>query len=84
MQVVAGAVAASVRTVVAELSGADSSGIKDTDRLIDDLGLDSLQQMELLSRLSEDYEIDPDLDELLEIATVAEVVELLENLIKAA
>ena len=42
-------------------------------RLVEDLGLDSLQSMELLSRLSERYAIDPDIDQLLAIRTLGEV-----------
>jgi acyl carrier protein len=63
-----------VHNVVAELSGVEPSEIKSGDRLREDLGLDSLQSMELLSRVSEQFDIDPDMEEVMKVATVEEVV----------
>jgi len=60
--------------IVAELVSAEPDEIKGDDRLREDLGLDSLQSMELLSRVSETFEIDPDLEEVMDLATVEEVV----------
>jgi len=60
--------------IVAELVSATPDEIKGDDRLREDLGLDSLQSMELLSRVSETFEIDPDLEEVMDLATVEEVV----------
>jgi len=71
----------SVKEVISELTDVDVAEIESSDRLRDDLGLDSLQEMELMSRLSEEYEIDPDMDEVMAIKTVKDVVKfLLENL----
>ncbi len=69
-----GNVSDSVYQIVAELTQTAASDIKGSDRLREDLGLDSLQSMELLSRVSEEFEIDPDLDEVMNVATVGEVV----------
>ncbi|MDF1563302.1 MAG: acyl carrier protein [Deltaproteobacteria bacterium] len=60
--------------IVAELVSAEPGEIKGEDRLREDLGLDSLQSMELLSRVSETFEIDPDLEEVMDLATVEEVI----------
>ena len=63
-----------LRTVIAELATMDQSEIKGSDRLREDLGLDSLQSMELLSRVSEEFDIDPDMEEVMKVTTVDEVV----------
>lgn len=51
--------------------------IKDTDRLREDIGLDSLHAMELLSAITEQYEIDVDIEEVQEIRTVGDVISFL-------
>ena len=53
--------------------------IKDEDRLREDLGLDSLQSMELLSAITEEYDIDVDIEEVQDVKTVADVASFLEN-----
>ncbi len=63
-----------LRTVIAELAAMDKDEIQGSDRLREDLGLDSLQSMELLSRVSEEFDIDPDLEEVMKVTTVDEVV----------
>jgi acyl carrier protein len=44
--------------VLSKLAGLETDKISDDDRLREDLGLDSLQSMELLSRISDQYELD--------------------------
>ena len=56
--------------------------IKATDRLRDDLGLDSLYSMELLSELTEKYEIDLDPEQLQDVHTVGEVTQFLTTFIQ--
>lgn len=51
--------------------------IKDSDRLREDIGLDSLHAMELLSAVTEKYEIDVDIEEVQEVKTVGDVVSFL-------
>ncbi len=63
-----------VRNVVAELISVEPTEIHGSDRLREDLGLDSLQSMELLSRVSEQFNIDPDMDQVMKVATIDEVV----------
>ena len=53
--------------------------IKAEDRLREDLGLDSLQSMELLSALTEEYEIDVEIEEVQDVKTVADVIAFLES-----
>lgn len=70
-----------LRTVIAELAAMDESEIKGSDRLREDLGLDSLQSMELLSRVSEEFDIDPDMEEVMKVTTVDEVVVALSSVL---
>lgn len=51
--------------------------INDTDRLREDIGLDSLHAMELLSAITEQYEIDVDIEEVQEIRTIGDVISFL-------
>lgn len=60
--------------VLATLIGLDPDEIKSSDRLREDLGLDSLQSMELLSRICEKYHLDVELEDVAEVATVGDVV----------
>jgi acyl carrier protein len=57
-----------------------SQEIRDTDRLRDDLGLDSIHSMELLSAVTEKYEVDVDMEEVQDITTVGDVVDFLAKL----
>jgi acyl carrier protein len=63
-----------LRGVIAELTDTDENEVNGGDRLREDLGLDSLQNMELLSRVSEEFDIDPDMEEVMKVTTVDEVV----------
>jgi acyl carrier protein len=70
-------VEAIIRRVRPDVSGE----IHDTDRLRDDLGLDSIHSMELLSAVTEKYEVDVDMEEVQDISTVGDVVGFLAKLI---
>jgi acyl carrier protein len=66
-----------IRRIRPELHGS----IGDSDRLRDDLGLDSLHSMELLSEISEMYELDVDPEELHDVRTVGDVASFLTTLL---
>lgn len=55
--------------------------IKDSDRLREDIGLDSLHAMELLSAVTEKYEIDVDIEEVQDVKTVGDVVKFLSSMV---
>lgn len=59
------------------------SDIQLTDRLRDDVGLDSLHSMELLSEITEKYELDVDPEDLQDVRTVGDVVTFLATLLNA-
>ncbi len=73
-----------VFVTVAELTQSNREEVNSKDRLREDLGLDSLQSMELLSRVSEEFEIDPEMDEVMSLATVGEIVSALTGYLEAA
>jgi acyl carrier protein len=63
-----------VETIIRRVRPDVSGEIHDTDRLRDDLGLDSIHSMELLSAVTEKYEVDVDMEEVQDITTVGDVV----------
>ena len=69
-----------VKRTVAEQIGYDESHIKDSERLVSDLGCDSLDHIELVMALEDEFEIEiPDEDaEKFSNATVPEIVEAIE------
>jgi acyl carrier protein len=68
---------ADVEAIVRRIRPTLKGPIADTDRLREDLGLDSLHSMELLSSITEKYEVDVDVEQVQEITTVGDVVSFL-------
>lgn len=77
-------VADRVFDIIADLTSLPRAEIRGGDRLREDLGLDSMQNMELLSRVSEEFNIDPDMDKVMRVATVDEIIMLLASHLGAA
>ena len=73
-----------VYSIVAELTNTPPADVKGTDRLREDLGLDSMQSMELLSRVSEEFEVDPDMELVMKANTIDDVIALLAGHFAAA
>ncbi|MGM0575760.1 MAG: acyl carrier protein [Myxococcota bacterium] len=84
MQVTPADIEQAAKALLAELMDVEESEIGRDDRLREDLGMDSLQSMELLSRLSEEYEIDPDMDDVMQVHTLGDVVTFLGGYLDAA
>jgi acyl carrier protein len=57
--------------------------IRTSDRLREDLGLDSLHSMELLSAVTEKYEVDVDVEQVQDVRTVSDVVGFLSKVLSA-
>jgi acyl carrier protein len=70
-----------LETIIRRLRPDLTGEIKKDDRLRDDLGLDSLHSMELLSEVTEKYEIDVDAEQVQDVRTVGEVVTFLSSVI---
>jgi acyl carrier protein len=68
---------------LSKLAGIEIDQIKAEDRLREDLGLDSLQSMELLSRISDLYELDLEVEDVMDVETVEDVVTQLYEYIKS-
>jgi acyl carrier protein len=62
--------------LIAQLSTVRQSEIKLDDRLREDLGLDSVGSMELLSMLAEEFDLDVSLEEAMAATTVRGAIEM--------
>lgn len=65
-----------IHTILAALTTVPSDEISDGDRLREDLGMDSVASMELLSMLAEELGIEVEMEEAVDVATVGHVVAL--------
>jgi len=62
--------------MIAQLSAVRRAEIGPTDRLREDLGLDSVCSMELLSMLAEELDVDIALEEAMAVTTVGGAIEM--------
>ena len=60
--------------IVGALTNLKPADVQDWQRLREDLGLDSLQSMELLSRISDKYRLDLDMEDVMDLQTVGQMV----------
>lgn len=70
-----------VLTIIRRIRPEFKGEIRDSDRMREDLGLDSLHSMELLSAITEKYEVDVDIEEVQDVKTVGDVVSFLTSVI---
>ena len=71
-----------VLEMISQLAAVRPSEIKLTDRLREDLGLDSVCSMELLSMLAEQLDLDVQIEEAMRVTTVGAAVEMVEAHLK--
>lgn len=62
--------------MISQLSSVRPTEIKPADRLREDLGLDSVCSMELLSMLAEEFDLDIAIEEAMAVTTVGGAVEM--------
>lgn len=62
--------------LISQLVPVKAQDIKPEQRLRDDLGMDSVSSMELLSMLAEDFELDVGVEDVADVHTVAQTIEL--------
>ncbi|HEY3358571.1 MAG TPA: acyl carrier protein [Polyangia bacterium] len=67
-------------SILAKMAKVPAESIALQDDLREDVGLDSLQSMELLSRISEKWEVDVEMEDMIEVKTVGHVVEFMSRL----
>jgi len=72
-------IAVQIRTALAQHLKRDVSKIRPTDRLREDLGLDSLAMIELLFKIEEHFDLEIPNEDLSKIATVADVTAYVEG-----
>ncbi len=60
--------------IVGVLTNLEPTDVQDWQRLREDLGLDSLQSMELLSRISDKCMLDLDMEDVMDLQTVGQMV----------
>lgn len=70
--------------ILSDLSAVPAEQIKVDDRLREDLGLDSVSSMELVSMLSEEFNLDIELEEAVATTTVSALLALAERRIPNA
>ncbi len=71
-----------VQAMLADALGLSASEIKPESRIIEDLGADSLDVVELLSRLEDEYGVTISDDDVENLKTVADVTKELEKIVK--
>ncbi|MBL8921410.1 MAG: acyl carrier protein [Myxococcaceae bacterium] len=62
--------------LISQLVPVKPQDIKPEQRLRDDLGMDSVSSMELLSMLAEDFELDVGVEDVADVHTVGQTIEL--------
>lgn len=68
-----------VKHIISDTYGVDEEEITETTSLKDDLNLDSLDAVELIMRLEEEFDIEISDEDSTSITTVKEMVELIEK-----
>jgi acyl carrier protein len=68
-----------IRKMLSDVTAVPVERIHDGDRLREDLGLDSVGSMELLSMIAEDFDLDISMEEAMQADTVGLVVKLAEG-----
>ena len=71
-----------VKSLLAEHLSISADKINENSRIVEDLGADSLDTVELLMAFEDEFGISISDEEATQLKTVAEVVELIENKIK--
>ncbi|MDR2781545.1 MAG: acyl carrier protein [Holosporaceae bacterium] len=72
-------IADKVRSIIAEKLGVDASKVVDEARFIDDLGADSLDTVELVMALEEQFGIEITDDEGQDIQSVKDAISFIQN-----
>ena len=72
------------RHILAEIAEREVHHVRESDRLREDLGLDSLQSLELLSTVSEELRIDLPMEDAIELRTVGDACDFVERAWSAA
>ncbi|MDR1375405.1 MAG: acyl carrier protein [Holosporaceae bacterium] len=72
-------IAAKVKAIIADKLGVEASKVKEEARFIDDLGADSLDTVELVMTLEEEFDIEISNDEGQEIQSVGDAISFIQT-----
>ena len=75
-------VADRVKKVTAKILKIDEAEVKPESHFVKDLGAQSIQSVELVASFEEEFDIEMDEDEALEVSTVGEAVTFIEKVIE--
>lgn len=64
--------------IVAEILDLEASEISEDEKIIDDLGADSIAVMEIVMELEEDFDVEVPTEDILELLTVGDIVKYVE------
>ena len=70
-----------VKEVVARTLKVDVGRIGDNARFVEDLGAESIQSVELVAAFEEEFDIEMDEEEALDVKTVGKAVEFIEKML---
>ena len=70
-----------VKDVVARTLKVDTGRILGESRFVEDLGAESIQSVELVAAFEEEFDIEMDDEEALEVKTVGKAVEFIEDML---
>jgi len=70
-----------VKEVTARTLKVDAARIADDSRFVEDLGAESIQSVELVAAFEEEFDIEIDEEDALEVKTVGKAVEFIEKLV---
>ena len=73
-----------IRAIITELTAVPEDEIGLEDRLREDLGMDSVSSMELISMLSEELDCDVELEDAMAVTDVKGVIELTRRVLENA
>ncbi|MBT3220583.1 MAG: acyl carrier protein [Proteobacteria bacterium] len=73
-----------IRTIITELTAVPEDEINLEDRLREDLGMDSVSSMELISMLSEELDVDVELEDAMAVTDVKGVIALTQRVLENA
>ena len=70
-----------IKNVAAELLKIETSRVQETSRFVEDLGADSMQSIELVAALEEEFDIEMDEDAALGVKTVGDAVGFIDRVL---
>ena len=70
-----------IKDVVVRTLKIDAGRIQDDSRFVEDLGAESIQSVELVAAFEEEFDIEMDDEEALEVKTVGKAIEFISKLV---